>query len=295
MMAQTATVIPAETAGDQRFRTAEVARILNVAPQRIRDLVRAGLCRPTRRGRYYLFSFQDLVVLRTARSLLQQKVPSRRVRRALRELTKQLPAGRPPTGVKVYADGANVAVRYGSTAWHPDSKQMVFLFEVDQLARDARVLAPTHPKGKAPAALQPERAKSAALWFERALLLEERHDVVDAAAAYRRALEFDPTMADASINLGRLLHQDGDPREAARLYHDALLHAPGDAVAHYNLALALEDQDRRQEAIAHYEQAVEVAPDFADAHFNLSRLYERMALHRQAVRHLLLYKRLTES
>lgn len=296
MTAQAARLTPEATPPPgQVFRTAEAARILNVSQQRIRGLVRAGLCRPSRQGRNYRFSFQDLVLLRTARSLLQQKVPGRRVRRALRELTKQLPEGRPPSGVKVYADGGNVAVRYGSTAWHPDSKQMVFLFEVDQLARDARVLAPPKPKGRTPALLDSERAKSAALWFERALLLEEHSDVVGAADAYRRALDFDPTMADAAINLGRLVHHDGDPGGAARLYHEALLHAPDDPIAHYNLALALEDQDQRREAIAHYERAVETAPDFADAHFNLSRLFERMGLHRQAVRHLLIYKQLTDS
>lgn len=294
MMAQTK-LAPAHTSSAELFRTAEVARILNVSPHRVRELVRAGLCRPAREGRYYRYSFQDLVLLRTARGLLQQNVPGRRVRRALRELTKQLPQGRSPTGVKIYADGAHVTVRFGSTAWHPENKQMVFLFEVDQLARDARVVAPAQPKGKAPAAVSSESARSATLWFERALLLEERHDVVGAAAAYRRALDFDSTLADAYINLGRLVHQGGDPREAARLYHNALEHAPDDPIAHYNLALALEDQDHRQEAIAHYEQAVTAAPDFADAHFNLSRLYERMSMHRQAVRHLLVYKKLTES
>jgi tetratricopeptide (TPR) repeat protein len=294
MMGQTAK-LAANASEAKRFGTAEVGRILNVSPQRIRDLVYAGLCKPARRGRIYQFSFQDLVMLRAARALLQQKVPGRRVRRALRELIKQLPEGRPASGVKVYADGTNVAVRYGSTAWHPASRQMVFLFEVDQLARDARVLAPGRSKRRASAPAADEHTRSASMWFERALLLEERHDVVGAAAAYRRALELDPSMADAAINLGRLVHQDGDPREAARLYHIALEHSPEDPIAHYNLALALEDQDHRHEAVLHYQRAVTLAPDFADAHFNLSRLFERMGLHRQAVRHLLVYKKLTES
>jgi tetratricopeptide (TPR) repeat protein len=286
--------VKSAAARNEHFGTAEVGRILNVSPQRVRELVYAGLCKPARQGRTYQFSFQDLVLLRAARGLLQQKVPGRRVRRALRELVKQLPDGRPPSGVKVYADGTNVAVRFGSTAWHPASRQMVFLFEVDQLARDARVLAPGRTKGKSATAAG-EQAKSAGMWFERALLLEERHDVVGAAAAYRRAIELDPSMADASINLGRLVHQDGDPREAARLYHSALMYCPDDPIAHYNLALAMEDQDHRQEAVSHYQRAVSLAPDFADAHFNLSRLFERMGLHRQAVRHLLVYKKLTEA
>lgn len=295
MMAQTARQPAATDPNHDLFRTIEVARILNVSAQRIRALVRADLCKPSRAGRAYRFSFQDLVLLRTARGLLQQKIPARRVRRALRELARQLPAGRPLSGVKVYADGGNVAVRHGSTAWHPHSGQMVFLFEVDQLVQDARVVAPAHPKGGQGAALPSQGAKSAALWFERALMLEERHDFVGAAAAYRRVLEFDPTMADAYVNLGRLVHQAGDPAEATRLYHSALGCNADDAIAHYNLALALEDQAHRREAAAHYGRAVELAPEFADAHFNLSRLLERMGKHRMAVRHLLEYKKLTES
>jgi tetratricopeptide (TPR) repeat protein len=295
MMAQTARQTPATGASRQLFSTTEVARILSISPQRIRALVYAGLCRPMRAGRTYRFSFQDLVFLRTARGLLRQKVPARRVRRALRELARQLPEGRSPSGVKVYADGAHVAVRHGATAWHPDSGQMVFLFEIDQLARRASVVAPTRHQTRRAAAVSSERAKSAALWFERALMLEERHDNTAAVAAYRRALEFDPKMADAYINLGRLVHQEGDATQAAQLYHEALSCNADDTIAHYNLALALEDQGHSQEAMMHYERAVEIAPDFADAHFNLSRLYERVGQHRQAVRHLIVYKKLTES
>lgn len=295
MMAQTARQPAVTEPGHDLFRTSEVARILHVSPQRIRRLVRADLCKPSRAGRAFRFSFQDLVLLRTARGLLQQKIPAGRVRRALRELLRQLPDGRPPSGVKVYADGGNVAVRHGSTAWHPDSGQMVFFFEVDKLAQDARVVAPTHTKRRQEAALRSQSAKSGALWFERALMLEERHDFVGAIAAYRRVLEFDPNMADAYVNLGRLVHESGDPAEATRLYHNALACNADDAIAHYNLALALEDQAHRREAAAHYGRAVEIAPEFADAHFNLSRLLKRMGKHRLAVRHLLAYKKLTES
>jgi tetratricopeptide (TPR) repeat protein len=294
----TVMAVPAAEIGahDEQFRTAEVARILGLSPRRVRDLVHAGLCKPGRAGREFRFSFQDLVMLRAARGLLRQKVSGRRVRAALRELRRQLPEGRPITGVKVYAEGTGVTARHGSTAWQPDSGQLVFLFDVDQLARRARVVAPAYPKKrptKDPAS--PRGTRSAPFWFERGLLLEERHDLIGAAAAYRSAIEVDPRLADAYINLGRIVHQGGDPAEAARLYHAALSAAPDDAVAHYNLALALEDQDHRREAIAHYERAVAVQPDFADAHFNLSRLFERLGMHRQAVRHLLLYKKLTEA
>src|SRR5512143_2674601 len=124
------------------FRTAEVARILGVAPARVRGIVRAGLCRPTRHGRALEFSFQDLVLLRAAHGLLRADISPRRVRHALSELATQLPPDRPRSGVRIYADGRRVVARDGGTAWQPDSGQVVFAFEVDELARAARRVVP---------------------------------------------------------------------------------------------------------------------------------------------------------
>jgi DNA-binding transcriptional MerR regulator len=75
-----------------KLSTAEVSRILRMPEARVRALARAGLCRPARRGRRYAFSFQDLVVLRTAQGLIENKVPPARVRDALAALLRQLPA-----------------------------------------------------------------------------------------------------------------------------------------------------------------------------------------------------------
>ena len=69
----------------QVFRTRDVARVLAVKRQWVYSCVRRGLCRPGRRGRWYEFSFQDLVILRTALGLMRSDVSPRRVRRALRE------------------------------------------------------------------------------------------------------------------------------------------------------------------------------------------------------------------
>jgi len=275
------------------FRTAEVARILGVAPQRIRAVVRHGLCHPSRQGRAYAFSFQDLVRLRAAHGLLRAQVPPRRVQRALAELTRQLPPDRPLSGVRIYADGRHVVVRDGRTTWQPESGQIVFTFDVDDLARAAGIViavGDTRPR-KPPRREPPQNALA---WFERGLRLERKQDRAGALAAYRRAIDIDPEMADAYINLGRLTHEDGDPTEAARLYHLALGCAPDDAIAHYNLALALEDLRHPAAAISHYRQAITLDAEFADAHFNLGRLLERLGRRTQAIRHLLAYKQLTE-
>jgi hypothetical protein len=96
--------------------------------------VRLGLCRPARLGRRYAFSFQDLVVLRAAKALLEEKVPPARVRRAIAALVRELPADRPLSGLRIYADGKNVAVRHEGARWQPATGQTLLEFEVDQLA-----------------------------------------------------------------------------------------------------------------------------------------------------------------
>jgi len=277
------------------FRTTEVARILGVTPARVRALARVGPRRPQRSGRGLAFAFQDLVLLRAAHSLLLASVPPTRVRRALSELSRQLPANRPLSGVRVYADGRHVVARAGGTSWKPESGQLVFSFGVDELARAAGVVVPVERQRSQSALSKSQREREATIWFERALTLEGKSNRIGAKLAYERALRLDAELSDAYINLGRLVHEDGNAVEAGRLYHLAIEHAPDDPIGHYNLALSLEDQDNALAAIKHYQQALEIDPQFADAHFNLGRLLDHLGRHDQALRHLLTYRKLTDA
>jgi predicted Zn-dependent protease len=276
-------------AAAQVFRTTEVARILSVSPIRVRTMVRAGLCRPGRHGRAFEFSFQDLVLLRAAQGLSKAGVPPRRVKSAMHQLTRELPSDRPLSGIRIFADGRRVAVREGHRAWNPESGQHLLVFDVDELAEKSGVVLCT-PKQKG----VPSRDEmSATAWFDRGVGLENE-DPEAARAAYQHAIDVDPEMSDAYVNLGRLLHDAGDLDEAIRCYREALECAPEDPVLHYNFALALEDAGDMRAARTHYHEAVEIDPNFADAHFNLGRLLERIGRRSQALRHLLAYRRLTE-
>ncbi len=76
----------------------EVAEMLGLSVGQVRSYVRSGFLSPERGpGRQLRFSFQDLVLLRTAAHLVSERIPPRRVRRALAALREQLPAGRPLT------------------------------------------------------------------------------------------------------------------------------------------------------------------------------------------------------
>jgi tetratricopeptide (TPR) repeat protein len=213
------------------------------------------------------------------------------VRRALAALARELPEGRPLSGLRIAADGRQVAVFDGSAAWQPETGQTLFQFDVDPLVRQVEALRGGGTGARPDADGRRERAERA---FEQALDLEDV-DPKAAAEAYGRALELDPERVDAYVNLGRIAHEAGDARRAVRLYEEARLRSPDDPVVHFNLALAVEDTRGPEAALEHYERALALDPAFADAHYNLAGLCEQLGRERDAIRHYRAYRRLTRS
>lgn len=275
----------------------EVAALLGLTAAQIRSYVRAGFVSPEMGPRgELLFSFQDLVLLRTAKALAAARIPLRRIRIALENLQEQLPQGQPLTGVRISAQGHHVVARDGGEAWHPESGQTLLDFEVAELERQAAALGPhlaaVPPLASAAAAPAPlQETASAADWYERGVELEDEAPL-EAVQAYRQALELAPGLADAHLNLGRLLHERGDVPAAERHYRQALGARPGDAVAAYNLGVALQDLGRLREAAVAYEEALVSDESLADAHFNLSGVYEELGERAAAFRHLKIFRAL---
>ena len=271
------------------YTTHDVARLLGVAEERVRSFVRAGFLAPRRGARgAYLFSFQDLVVLRAAQGLLASGVAPRRVRRALARLHEQLPRGRSLATVRIAAEGGSIVVRAGGEAWLAESGQQVLDFEVAPLAAAA---APFTERAYAEA--RDREDLEADDWYELACELEATAPQA-AQEAYGKALALDPEHPDAHLNLGRLLHEDGDAARAAMHYRRALAARPGDVTASFNLGVALQDLDRPREAIAAYLQALAADPACADAHYNLAGLYEELGEGAETIRHLAAYKKLLD-
>jgi excisionase family DNA binding protein len=272
----------------RHLSTTEAARILGLSEARVRELVRSGMCAPARVGRRYAFSFQELVVLRTAAALLAADVPMARVRRSLAALVRELPDDRPLSGLRIWADGKSVAVRVGGQAFEPETGQTLLDFELDDVAQSVAELR----KEPAPEAADGDPQARARAEFEAALELED-DDPAAACDAYGRALAQDPDLVDAWVNLGRIAHDAGNAIEAVRLYHEALARSPDDPVIHFNLALALEDARGPAPAAAHYERALALDPSFADAHWNLASVCEKLERKADALRHYHAYKKLT--
>lgn len=272
------------------YSVRDVERVLRLSPDTTRRLIKAGFVTPARGARReYLFSFQDMIVLRTARALLEAKIPARRIRRSLENLRRELPESMPLSGLSISAVGDHVVVRDGDCHRQVESGQYLLGLEVSIAGGELQVVE--HRRPSVPPASDPPVNED---WFAQALQLESS-DPRAALTAWRRAVEEDPLDAGAWTNWGRLLHELGDKRRAAEVYRRALTEAGADALLLFNQGVLLEDLGDPAAALSAYQGSLEVDPDFADSHYNLARLYEALGQPQHAIRHLGRYRRLLGS
>ncbi|MDO9009895.1 MAG: hypothetical protein Q7U80_16890, partial [Thiobacillus sp.] len=108
-----------------------VEKLLQLPRSTIRGLIQAGFVTPARGPRgAFLFSFQDLIVLRTAWALTRADLTPRRIIHSLKQLRSQLPDNVPLSGLRIGAVGDRVVVQEGDARWQADSGQYLLAFEV---------------------------------------------------------------------------------------------------------------------------------------------------------------------
>jgi tetratricopeptide (TPR) repeat protein len=264
------------------FTTRQVAEATGLSPTKISRWARAGLVSPaiTSRGDA-IFSFQDVVLFRTARDLLNAEVPERKIRAAVAALRRQLPSDLPLSALRITPLGGGVIVQDEERTWEPATGQLQIDFAD----------TPQPPASSVPTILAPlnDDEQSADHWYDEGVDLEAT-DAAAAMAAYRRALALEPAHPDANLNLGRLLHEAGNLVAAEAHYRAATEAAPAHAGARYNLGVVLEDLKRWTPAIAAYREALRLDDRLAAAHFNLARLLQAKGQRAAALRHLARYK-----
>ena len=269
-----------------RYGVRDVEKLLHLPRSTIRALIAAGFVSPTRGPRSaWLFSFQDLIVLRTAQALADAKVPQRRITKSVRELRRHLPDAMPLSGLSICAVADRVVVKEGGGRWQADSGQYLLEFEGDPADGSLSVIERNTAA---------ETRTSAPEWFDKAVALE-KEDAEAALAAYEQAIVADPGLLDAHINLGRLLHEAGRFAKAEQVYRDAVRTCGSDPVLLYNLGVLLDDMDHKAEAKQAYEAALSGDPGMADGHYNLALLYEKLGMPKEAIRHMARYRALVGS
>jgi len=221
----------------------EVQKLLHLPRSTIRMLVEAGFVSPARGPRNaWRFSFQDLIVLRTAQALAAAKVPARRIARSMKALRQQLPQAMPLSGLSIAAEADRVVVREGARRWQADSGQYLLAFETSAADGSLRVL-------ERPA--MPVPTPDAESYVERASGLQEAGRHAEAEAVYREALAACGEHPVLYYNLGIVLEDLDRKVDAVTMYQRALGRDPVFADCHYNLALLYEALGKAREAIRH--------------------------------------------
>ncbi|WP_175425755.1 tetratricopeptide repeat protein [Trinickia violacea] len=266
----------------------ELQSMLGVSRAVVSGLVTAGFVTPSRGPRNgYRFTFQDVVLLRTALQLRAARIPPRKIIQALSRLREVLPDELPLTGIRVSAVGNDVAVRTGPSQWDAVTGQLLLDFEVAEIKGDV-VFLDTAPAQK-------DLARQAEEWYDLGEKLRTS-DMMGAEQAYRKAIALSPQPYYAAyVDLGALLCElEARCVDALQVFDEALSYFPKDSVLHFNRAIAFEELGRLDDAEQSYQRCLELDPSYADAHHNLAILLETRGDQQGLIRHLSAYRRLTE-
>jgi tetratricopeptide (TPR) repeat protein len=233
----------------------------------LRYLQKWGLIRPVMRTHTETyFPFSDLLIIRQVSAELQS-APFRAIVRGLQ------------------------AERSG---------QLTFDFRID--AEPARIIRLKRPKAKE---VGKETGRDAVVpmtspqtlaeeYFTKASALdvdESRHNA--AASWYRKALEIDPYLVPALINLANIHYGRDELAEAQALYERAIGLDPDFFEAHFNLGNIYHDLGRFKEAAACYRTALLLNGQYADAHFYLAITLEKTGHSLEAKSHWRAYQTLS--
>jgi len=176
------------------------------------------------------------------------------------------------------------------------SGQLTFDFRIE--AQPAKVLQLRRREPPPLAALMDpaplETESSAEQYFMAASLLDngDPANFDEAASAYRRALEVDPYLVPALINLANIHYARDEIAEAQALYERAVALEADVFEAHFNLGNIFHDLGRYPEAQACYRDALTLNPTYADGHFYLAVTLEKNGQSREARTHWRAYQQL---
>ncbi len=124
------------------------------------------------------------------------------------------------------------------------------------------------------------------VWLASGEVLEQTAATrVEALAAYKRAVELEPTDEAPYLGLARTLDATGDRAAAERTLRRLIARVPSSIDGHYRLAQRLEQRGDRKGAIAELRAVLEYEPDHLDARLDLARTLRRTGKLTEAIEH----------
>jgi Tfp pilus assembly protein PilF len=241
-----------------------LARYRSLREDHLRYLVKCGVIRPVlRTNADVFFSFPDVAAIKQVHDEMTRGAPFRAVVRSL------------------------IASSHGQLAFDfrldvAPARVLTLRRKAAPVVRDESPSVPAHD------------AELAEQYFRAASLLDDGDEATreKSAAAYRKALELDPYLVAAIINLANIHYSREEVTEAQALYERAIGIESDFFEAHFNLGNIYHDLGRFAEAQACYQQALRLNPSYADGHFYLAVTFEKMGLSHEARPHWRAYQQL---
>ena len=244
-----------------------LARYRALREDYLRYLMKYGILRPVlRTNANTFFAFPDLPIVKQANDGLEQGLSFRSIVRSL------------------------MAARQG---------QLELDFRID--AAPAKIIALRRAEPRAKPASRPDMPLSrihdtelAEEYFRAGSALDDGDEAKldEAAASYRKALELDPYLVAALINLANIHYTRDELVEAQALYERAIGLESDFFEAHFNLGNIYHDIGRFTEAQSCYRESLRLNPFYADAHFYLAVTFEKMGMSQEARPHWRAYQQL---
>jgi len=243
-----------------------LARYHALREDHLRYLVKCGVVRPVlRTNADTFFTFADLAAIKQANEAVAQGIAFRSIVRTL------------------------IAARQG---------QLELDFRLD--AAPAKIItlrrqdAKKTPEPPRETIIAREDSALAEEYFRAASALDDGSAATrdEAASAYRKALELDPYLVAALINLANVHYSRDELVEAQALYERAIGLESDFFEAHFNLGNIYHDLGRFAEAQTCYREALRLNPFYADAHFYLAVTFEKLGLSHEARPHWRAYRQL---
>lgn len=119
-------------------------------------------------------------------------------------------------------------------------------------------------------AAEAPRETRALIHYRRGLALKHKSDLEAVLDDYSRAIEIDPSLADAWFSRALIYQQDKDYDKAISDYSRVIELEPDNARAHYNRGLLYDKTDADHRAITDYKEALSLEPSYAKAKANLA-------------------------